>query len=470
MASNYNDQSAGNERSGRHARLSYSDLNRASHRGKHSIGSPDTADEPSSAYTSGRIGSSRSKRFSRGSRRDYAASGDAYDYQGGSYQDRGSSDASDSGSFDSYGVTPVSDQAREYSRGAIGSRYTDARKKPRRKKIALIVAIVLIVALIGAGVAGALWYMKITSNLAGDKDIKMTEEAVTGEPYYVLLLGGDSRTDEKTDNRTDSIMVARVDEAKQKVSIISVPRDLRVNIEGHGMCKINSAIEYGGYDCIINEVNEVLGIKINYYAFIYFSGFKDLVDKLGGVNVDVPEGTYYHGVSVPAGENVLIDGTEALVLARCRHGNPPDQGAYAMGDYQRTLNQRNLIKAIAKKILKQDATQYPSLIAGLSECVETNMSVNKIVSMASSMKGFDTNDIEAAQLPIAGDSVNGEWYAALYEDVFQVMKKNFTNGDKLMKGLDGFDTENNDNDLTSYCTDGELYAYTSYADMYGSFQ
>ncbi len=140
-----------------------------------------------------------------------------------------------------------------------------------------------------------------------------------------------------------------------------------------------------------------------------------------------------------------------------------------MGDYQRTLNQRNLIKAIAKKVLKQDVSQYPTLVEGLSECVETNMSVSKIVAMATAMKGFDTDSIEAAQLPICGDTVGGEWYAALYEDVFQVMRDNFVNGNKLMKGLDGFDTENNDNDLTSYCTDGELYAYTSYADMYGSF-
>ena len=71
--------------------------------------------------------------------------------------------------------------------------------------------------------------------------------------------------------------------------------------------------------------------------------YLQLVDKLGGVTVEVPEGTYYAGVSVPAGDAVQINGQEALVLARCRHGNPPDQGAYAMGDYQRTLNQRNLM-------------------------------------------------------------------------------------------------------------------------------
>lgn len=472
MASHYHDQSGRRpERSNRYKRLSYGDANRSARRGKHSIGSPDDVSGDSGNLYEGsyRSGSSydRSFSYSRGGRDNYAY--DDYSYSESPY-DSGSFDSSTSGRYGRVRDAQVSDEAREYSRAAVGNRYSDAHKPRRKRKIGLIIAIVLVAVLAAAGVAGAAWYMHVTGNLAGDKDIKMTEEAVSGEPYYVLLLGGDSRADSKEDNRTDSIMVARVDEAKKKVSIISVPRDLRVNIDGHGMCKINSAIEYGGYDSVINEVNQVLNIKINYYAFIYFSGFKDLVDQLGGVNVDVPEGTYYRGVWVPSGENVQIDGTEALVLARCRHGNPPDQGAYAMGDYQRTLNQRNLIKAIAKKILKQDPAQYPALIASLSECVETNMSVSKLVSAATNMKGFDTDSMEASQLPVCGDVIDGAWYAAMYEDVFQVMRDNFVNGRDIMLGLDGFNMENNDNDLTSYCTDGELYAYTSYADMYGSFQ
>lgn len=358
----------------------------------------------------------------------------------------------------------TSADASQYSRSA--GQY-HARKNGRGKKVALAVACVLLVALVGCGIAGAMWYSNLSNTIKGDDSITNISEEENGKPYYVLLLGGDSREDSKDDNRTDSIMVCRVDESSQKVSMLSVPRDLRINIEGHGYCKINSAIEYGGYDQVITEVNELLGIKISYYAFIYFDGFEDLVDKLGGVTVEVPEGTYYNGVTVPAGDAVEINGQEALTLARCRHGNPPDQGAYAMGDYQRTLNQRNLMKAIAKKILAQDVTEYPSLIEGLASCVETNMDVSKIVSLASNMKGMDTDSLSAYQLPIAGDTVGGEWFAAMYDDVFQVVRSNFVNGRELDKGLDDFDTENNDNDLTMYCVDGELYAYCNYADIYG---
>ena len=342
----------------------------------------------------------------------------------------------------------------------------------RGKKVVLGIVIALIAILAVGGTAVGLWYSNIADNLKGDKQISNVADATGDEPYYVLLLGGDSRQGTKEDNRSDSMMVARVDEQNKQVSLISIPRDLRVNMGEHGYQKINSAIEFGGYDYAIQIVNQLLGIQVNYYAFIYFDGFEQLVDKLGGVTVEVPEGTYYAGVSVPAGDAVQIDGKEALVLARCRHGNPPDQGAYAMGDYQRTLNQRNLIKAIGKKVLSSDVTQLPDLITGLSECVETNMSVTRIVSLAQNMQGMDMDAMEAEQLPIAGTTETGGsgWCAVLYNDVFEIMRDNFANGRALLEGLGGFDEEHNDDNVGSDYVDGELYAYTSYEEHFGDFR
>lgn len=359
----------------------------------------------------------------------------------------------------------------DYARGS--SRYHGRKRgMSRGKKVVLGIVIALIAILAVGGTAVGLWYSNIADNLKGDKQISNVADATGDEPYYVLLLGGDSRQGTKEDNRSDSMMVARVDEQNKQVSLISIPRDLRVNMGEHGYQKINSAIEFGGYDYAIQIVNQLLGIQVNYYAFIYFDGFEQLVDKLGGVTVEVPEGTYYAGVSVPAGDAVQIDGKEALVLARCRHGNPPDQGAYAMGDYQRTLNQRNLIKAIGKKVLSSDVTQLPDLITGLSECVETNMSVTRIVSLAQNMQGMDMDAMEAEQLPIAGTTETGGsgWCAVLYNDVFEIMRDNFANGRALLEGLGGFDEEHNDDNVGSDYVDGELYAYTSYEEHFGDFR
>lgn len=355
----------------------------------------------------------------------------------------------------------------------------------RGKKIALGIVIALVVVLACGGIAVALWYNNIANNIRGNQDITNLAAPAANEPYYVLLMGSDARegwepVDENNDGeRSDSIMVARVDEKAQQVDIISIPRDLRVKIDGHGYGKINSVIEYGGYNLLVSTLNDIFDIKINYYAIVYFQGFLDLVDTLGGVTVEVPEGTASFdmdenlntvepSIILPAGDEVLLNGEQALVLARCRHGWPLDQGAYAMGDYQRTLNQRNLIKAIAKGVLAQDVTQLPALVESLSKCVETNMSVDKIVSLAMNMRGMDIESMESAQLPIGASTINGDWQAVMYQDVFAVLDENFKSGTPLFENLDNFNPEFNDDDVNGNYIDGPLYAYTTYTALHGS--
>ncbi|MFR7754485.1 MAG: LCP family protein [Bacteroidales bacterium] len=359
------------------------------------------------------------------------------------------------------------------------------RGMSRGKKIALGIAIALVVVLACGGIAVALWYNNIANNIRGNQDITNLAAPAANEPYYVLLMGSDARegwepVDENNDGeRSDSIMVARVDEKAQQVDIISIPRDLRVKIDGHGYGKINSVIEYGGYNLLVSTLNDIFDIKINYYAIVYFQGFLDLVDTLGGVTVEVPEGTASFdmdenlntvepSIILPAGDEVLLNGEQALVLARCRHGWPLDQGAYAMGDYQRTLNQRNLIKAIAKGVLAQDVTQLPALVESLSKCVETNMSVDKIVSLAMNMRGMDIESMESAQLPIGASTINGDWQAVMYQDVFAVLDENFKSGTPLFENLDNFNPEFNDDDVNGNYIDGPLYAYTTYTALHGS--
>lgn len=355
------------------------------------------------------------------------------------------------------------------------------RGMSRGKKVVLGIAIALAVVLICGGAAAAVWYNNIANNIRGNQDITNLTAPAADEPYYVLLMGSDAREgwepvdDYNAGERSDSIMVARVDEKAQQVSIISVPRDLRVKVKGHGYCKINSVIEYGGYNLLVNTLNEIFGIKINYYAIVYFQGFLDLVDTLGGVTVEVPEGTATYNMDesapdiiLPAGDEVLLNGEQALVLARCRHGWPIDQGAYAMGDYQRTLNQRNLIKAIAKGVLAQDVTQLPGLIESLSKSVETNMSVDRLLSLAMNMRGMDVESMESSQLPIGASTIDGGWQAIMYQDVFVQMNENFKDGKALFTGLDNFNPEFNDDDVNGNYIDGPVYAYTTYTALHGS--
>ncbi len=370
-------------------------------------------------------------------------------------------------------------QAGRYSRSRQGSRHYSARHNQISNahlagRVRAVVLALLALLLTGAAAYGVWYYNDISSRLAGDYDLSLTDVA-EDEPYYVLLLGSDSRSSSTEVGRTDTIMVARVDEQEQTCSLISIPRDLRVYLGAeYGYNKINAAYVYGGYDLLIDVVNDLLGIQISYYVFLYFDGFEDLVDELGGVTVAVPEGTYYNGTWVQAGDAVEINGTEALVLARCRHGYPADTGAYARGDYQRTINQRNLIKAIAKKVLDQKASKYPKLVSAIADCIDTNMSVNKIISLAKNMKGMDVDSIESCQMPVAGATIGGIWYAVAFEDVFQEVKSNFKNGREWDDGIAEFNDEFIDGTVTGspyYVEplDGAVYSYVYYENIYGNF-
>jgi len=283
------------------------------------------------------------------------------------------------------------------------------------KKVAIIVVVVLLLALLA-------WYLVLANNMRPSEDVSksVTSEGF-GKPYYVLLLGSDSRAEADEVARADSIMLARVDESAKKVTLVSLPRDLMVDIEGHGASKLNSALTYGGFSGAIDAASKLAGVPISYYAVVYFSGFKQLVDDLGGVTVEVPEGTYYKGTWVPAGKHSKINGKEALVLARCRHGNPPDQGAYAAGDFQRTKNQRNLMKAIVKEALSKNPLQLPGVLTSISSCVETNMPPQKMAMLALAMRGMDADKMYTAVVPCSSQYINGVSWQVVNEAEWQAM-------------------------------------------------
>lgn len=285
----------------------------------------------------------------------------------------------------------------------------------RGKRIALAVVIVVALAIVG-------WYLQVSLAMRPSDDVSGSVSGPElGKPYYVLLMGSDSRDEAEDTARADSMILCRVDEAAKQVTMVSMPRDLLVEIPGHGKGKLNSALAYEGYSGAIDAVSKVAGVPISYYATIYFSGFEKLVDDLGGVTVQVPEGTYYDGVWVPAGDASRINGKEALVLARCRHGNPPDQGAYAAGDYQRTKNQRNLMKAIVKEIMGKPAWQVPGLVSTVSGCIETNMPAWKMAEIAFAMRGMDTEKMYSASAPASSKLSGGVWYEILDDAAWKKM-------------------------------------------------
>jgi len=161
-----------------------------------------------------------------------------------------------------------------------------------------------------------------------------------------LVLGSDRRPDGGP-GRSDSILLVRVDPGRNRIAELSIPRDLRVTIPGHGDDRINTAYTLGGPALAIQTVRALTGIPINHVALVDFSGFRELVDALGGVTIDNPSkiiSNSFDGHPWRFGRGRLhLDGRHALAYARVRENtaNPADN------DLTRGLRQQRVLQAIA---------------------------------------------------------------------------------------------------------------------------
>jgi len=214
------------------------------------------------------------------------------------------------------------------------------------------------------------------------------------EATNVLLLGADRRGSGIQTNNTDTLIIFHLEPDTRQMVILSVPRDLYVEIPGHGQGRINTAYALGQYDgtggleLAAETISSTLGIPIDHTALIDFWAAITLVNAIGGVDVNVPynisdptypsQGTGYEPFYLAAGTHHL-DGEMALKYARTR--------ATAGGDFDRTARQRQLVLAIQSRVLQLNL--LPSLIArspqiwrDLQGTVETHLTLSQIVDLA----------------------------------------------------------------------------------------
>lgn len=298
-----------------------------------------------------------------------------------------------------------------------GAAHGSGRKKMSGfKKTLLIIggALICVIAICAVGIG--LYLGGINSNLQSglDEDVMgaLAEPTEDNQAFYTLILGSDTRQ-EGGGGRSDTIILARIDPETQEVSLVSIPRDTQVQLQGHGTQKINAAYAYGGTSGAITAVSELAGVPISHVVEVDFSGFKEIVDALGGVTVNVPKNTHYEGVSIPEGKQTL-NGDQALVFVRCRKG-------YASGDYQRADNQRQLISAIVKKTLNSSVLEMTNIINSITKSLSTDMSVTDIVALATSLRGMNTDDMITAVMPSHTGSQGGVSYVFVEEPAWSEM-------------------------------------------------
>ncbi|WP_299446150.1 LCP family protein [uncultured Phascolarctobacterium sp.] len=213
----------------------------------------------------------------------------------------------------------------------------------------------------------------------------------------IVVLGVDERAEEHDVGRSDTLFVVMFDTQKKSVSLLSVPRDTRVRIKGHGWDKINHAYAYGGRELTQKTVEELLGLHINNYVMVDFKGFTGLVDAIGGVDIDVEKDMYYHDtwdgftVDLKKGKQHL-DGKTAIQYVRYRDEE---------GDIGRIRRQQHFMMAVYERISSANMLLHvPGLAKQLSSMVKTDLPLSDLVDIGRALHAMvKTQGLAMATVP-----------------------------------------------------------------------
>lgn len=240
----------------------------------------------------------------------------------------------------------------------------------------------------------------------------------------IVVMGVDERNGDT--GRSDTLFVVMMDPKSNNVSLLSIPRDTMVKIPGRGWDKINHAFAFGGHKLTEQTVEEFLGIQINNYVVIDFRGFKDLVDAIGGIDIDVEKDMYYEDpydnlvIDLQKGRQHL-DGKTAIQYVRYRDEE---------GDIGRIKRQQHFMAAIYEKVTStQIITKMPGLVKELLTMVKTDMPLTDMAKLA---KAMNTTMKEQKGLNMA--MVPGE---PVYIDEISYWVPDMTDLRKLMADMQG---------------------------------
>ena len=248
----------------------------------------------------------------------------------------------------------------EPNTGASPEADPDAPRRRRRTKLTLKILVGMLVAILGLTTAAA--YV-VTEHLAGQVQrypgvfagMDEADRPPATDALTFLLVGSDSLTGEPTTGRdattrgdvhggqrSDMIMLLRIDVGFTSATVVSIPRDSWVEVPGHGMAKVNASYAFGGPPLLVRTVERLTDIRVQHFAVIDFVGFQALTDSVGGIDVNVAAPTTFGTLTLRAGRNHL-DGAQALGYVRQRTGLP-------RGDLDRVQRHQNALRALLVKV------------------------------------------------------------------------------------------------------------------------
>lgn len=226
----------------------------------------------------------------------------------------------------------------------------------------------------------------------------------------ILIIGDDTRGD---GGRSDTLILLRINPHTNTVSMLSVPRDLRVPIPGYGIGKINAAFSYGGPRLAIETVRDYFGVPIDHFLQVDFRGFRQLVNELGGVYLPI-DGRYYHVNDGSSAENYmsidlqpgyqLLHGANALAWVRWRHTDD---------DFLRTARQQIFLREVARalRLRFSDPTKILSLVNLIAQSTTSDISsLSETVRIARTLLRVGSDRINRVTVQGASEPIDGVDY------------------------------------------------------------
>ncbi|MDE0710354.1 MAG: LCP family protein [bacterium] len=243
-------------------------------------------------------------------------------------------------------------------------------------------------------------------------------------PVTFLVIGSDTReglpeeleiNDRLDGNRADVIMLATLDGDTARV--LSLPRDLQVDLDGYGVVKLNAALALGGGDLMVSTVEELTGVQIDHYVEMDFYGFASIVDALGGVEITFayPARDLKSGLDVDAGVQ-LLDGKEALAYARSRGYQERRGNAWVSidaNDLGRIRRQQSLLFAMLESAKRWTIVfDIPAVLRAAGEhlVIDAGLDAQRLLELGWAARNLHRGDIEVYSLPVWESTEDGVYY------------------------------------------------------------
>lgn len=332
-----------------------------------------------------------------------------------------------------------------------------AKKKLTKRVIISIVSCILAVLMMISGTGcivmysylNSINYQSIDTDSSGiaSKDKKADTSGQNTKAYAgkllndkqilnILLIGADTRKGQ-TKGLSDTIIIFSIDTKHKKLKMLSLQRDTWVVIPGYGENKINSAFTLGGAELTVKTIQANFGIQIDRYAIVDFGSFKKIIDKLGGIDVELTQEevdyidwqtwsnhqadtrneldansfTYKPNKDGVEVTTVHLNGRQALWHAR----NRGEDGICSGDDYVRTQRQRNVISIMINKIKKSETSKILETLSEIGSMVTTNFKSSEILQLAQNITKYLKFEIVSQSAPDAKSYDIDYWYSDMYE-------------------------------------------------------